>query len=73
MGAFMIKHELRFVAEILLIYFRRSRLAMFQRNLKHYGFIKIMSGPDRGAYFHPLFLKDRPDLAASIPNIVLQK
>jgi len=71
--AFIIQHELRFVAQLLPIYFRQSRLAMFQRNLELYGFMKIISGPDKGAYFHPLFLKDRPDLAASIPKRVMKK
>jgi hypothetical protein len=44
-------------------FFKQSKLASFQRQLNLWGFQKVVNGPDRGGYYHELFLRGRPDLA----------
>ena len=36
---------------------RGFRLSSCSRNLGLYGFLRVASGPDKGAYYHPLFLR----------------
>ena len=48
---------------------RLDRFSSFQRQLSLYGFLRLtQKGPDRGAYYSELFLRDRPDLVALIPR-----
>ena len=37
-----------------------------RQQLNLYGFTRITRGPQKGCYFHELFQKDRPELAARI-------
>lgn len=39
-------------------------MTSFQRQLNLYGFKRVTSGPDKGSFFHELFLKERPDLCS---------
>lgn len=41
-------------------------MTSYQRQLSLYGFVRITSGKDRGAYYHELFLRGRPDLLVCI-------
>jgi HSF-type DNA-binding len=43
-----------------------TNYASFQRQLNLYGFKSMSQGPDKGGYYHELFLRGRPDLAARI-------
>jgi hypothetical protein len=65
--AFLIKDPKRFVLEVLPLYFKHSKLSSFQRQLSLYGFKRLTSdGLDRGAYYHPCFLRGRPYLTSKI-------
>jgi hypothetical protein len=64
--AFAIHKPRRFVAEVMLRYFRQTRLTSFQRQLNLYGFRRISQGPDNGGYYHELFLKGRPGLCVNM-------
>jgi HSF-type DNA-binding len=44
-------------------HFNQSKLTSFQRQCNLYGFQRQSTGRDRGAYYHELFLRGRPDLA----------
>jgi HSF-type DNA-binding len=67
--AFAVHNPARFVTEILPHYFSQSRLSSFQRQLNLYGFVRITSGPDKGGYYHELFLKGRPLLCRHMRRV----
>jgi hypothetical protein len=60
--AFVVLDEEKFVKEVLPKYFKQSKWLSFTRQLNLYGFLRMASGPDVGAYYHELFLKSRPSL-----------
>jgi hypothetical protein len=43
-------------------FFRHSQLSSFRRQLNIYGFKRLTRGPDRGGYYHEMFLRGRPRL-----------
>ncbi|KAL3928554.1 MAG: hypothetical protein SGBAC_012601 [Bacillariaceae sp.] len=55
-----------FVEDIVPIYFKQSKYKSFQRQLNFYGFTRVTSGPNTGAYYHPKFLKGQKTLCLSI-------
>lgn len=58
-------HE--FLKRIMPHHFKQTKLTSFQRQLNLYGFNRITSpGPDRGGYYHELFLRGKSSLAASM-------
>jgi len=64
--AFKIHNTSLFTEQIMPKYFYQSKLTSFQRQLKIYGFYKLQSNLDKGAYCHELFLRGRPGLCAGI-------
>ena len=64
---FLVHDKEQFEANVLPFYFRQSKFSSFQRQLNLYGYKRMSAvGPDKGAYYHPLFLRSKPDLAARI-------
>jgi hypothetical protein len=60
---FRVGDKHRFAQEVLPKYFLgQTKWASFSRQLNLYGFLRITSGPDYGAYYHELFLRSRSDL-----------
>ena len=55
-----------FEHEIMKRFFKQSQIASFQRQLNLYGFIRLSSGSDKGAYYHESFLRGRPLLSLGI-------
>lgn len=47
-------------------YFRHNKFSSFRRQLNLYGYRKVIKGPDAGAYMHPSFQRDRPDLLGEV-------
>lgn len=64
--AFRVHEKTEFVRDIMPNLFRHSRWASFQRQLNLYGFTRILAGNDKGAYYHPLFLRGKPSLCDHI-------
>lgn len=56
--AFKIYDQDVFVDTIMKTYFNQSKIKSFTRQLYIYGFLKIPSGPNEGAFYHPEFLRD---------------
>uniref|UniRef100_A0A7R9Z7U9 HSF-type DNA-binding domain-containing protein n=1 Tax=Pseudictyota dubia TaxID=2749911 RepID=A0A7R9Z7U9_9STRA len=61
-----------FVKKVLPKYFRQTKLTSFQRQLNVYGFTRLIHGPDRGAYYHPRFLRGRRSLCYSIARVSIK-
>jgi hypothetical protein len=56
---FVIHKPREFVAEVMPFYFRQTKITSFQRQLNLYGFNRITKGPDRGGYYHELFMRHK--------------
>ncbi|CAB9496764.1 shock factor protein [Seminavis robusta] len=63
---FVVHNQKAFVDQILGCWFRQSKIASFQRQLNIYGFQRLTTGPDKGGYYHELFLRSKPGLASRI-------
>jgi hypothetical protein len=61
--SFVIHQPREFVKHAMRKYFRMSRFSSFQRQLNLYDFQRVTEGPDKGAYYHELFVQGRPILA----------
>ncbi|CAB9505502.1 stress transcription factor B [Seminavis robusta] len=70
--AFAIHKPNQFFKEIVPLYFRQSRLSSFKRQLNLYGFELISNGPSRGAYFHELFQRDKPNLCRRMRRVAVK-
>lgn len=66
-GRCFLVHDTReFEDQVLSKFFRQNKYASFQRQLNLYGFNRITKGPDRGAYYHELFLRGKKFLSEGI-------
>eukprot|EP00339_Tiarina_fusa_P014260 CAMPEP_0117047090 /NCGR_PEP_ID=MMETSP0472-20121206/32559_1 /TAXON_ID=693140 ORGANISM="Tiarina fusus, Strain LIS" /NCGR_SAMPLE_ID=MMETSP0472 /ASSEMBLY_ACC=CAM_ASM_000603 /LENGTH=406 /DNA_ID=CAMNT_0004759689 /DNA_START=100 /DNA_END=1320 /DNA_ORIENTATION=- len=59
---FTVHKPKEFVEEIMPRHFKQTKLTSFQRQLNLYGFSRLTAGPDRGGYYHELFIRGRMDL-----------
>ena len=64
--AFKVHNSHAFEEHIISRYFRQTRYKSFQRQLNLYGFHRIQSGEDTGAYFHSLFIRNNFNLLCFI-------
>mmetsp|Transcript_11729 Transcript_11729/g.17205 ORF Transcript_11729/g.17205 Transcript_11729/m.17205 type:complete len:185 (+) Transcript_11729:79-633(+) len=60
--AFMVHHPQKFVEQVMPIWFSQTKFASFQRQLNLYGFRRLTTGRDKGAYFNPRFLRGERQL-----------
>lgn len=67
--AFGIHKPERFAKEVMPLYFNMGKVNSFQRQLNLYGFVRVSTGPDNGAYYHELLLKGRPALSMNIVRV----
>ena len=65
-NAFKVHKVPDFVSKILPMYFKQTKYKSFQRQLNLWGFERLTSGPDKGAYYHDQFLRDDPDLCSKL-------
>lgn len=65
--SFLVRKPTEFVKNVMPKYFKQSKLASFQRQLNLYGFTRLSaSGPDKGGYFHELFLRGKEHMCSRI-------
>jgi hypothetical protein len=64
--AFQILKPLEFMQDVAPRYFRQKHYSSFTRQLNCYGFYKVSHGPDKGAFCHPKFQRNKPELCKSI-------
>ena len=60
--AFKVYNVPAFVSDVLPLFFKQTKFKSFQRQLNLWGFLRIQDGPEKGAYYHKDFLRDKPDL-----------
>jgi hypothetical protein len=66
---FVVHKPKEFAAEVMPLFFRQSKITSFQRQLNLYGFIRITQGPDRGGYYHELFLRHKAFLCGMMVRV----
>ncbi len=59
---FLLRKPHEFLTKVMTKYFKQTKLTSFQRQLNLYAFRRISSGPDKGAYYHELFLRGKDKL-----------
>mmetsp|Transcript_16924 Transcript_16924/g.21415 ORF Transcript_16924/g.21415 Transcript_16924/m.21415 type:complete len:345 (-) Transcript_16924:343-1377(-) len=59
---FILRKPHEFLIKVMTKYFKQTKLTSFQRQLNLYAFKRISSGPDKGAYYHELFLRGKVKL-----------
>ena len=60
--SFKVHNVSAFVSTVLPLFFKQTKFKSFQRQLNLWGFLRIQWGPEKGAYYHPQFLRDQPKL-----------
>ena len=63
---FCVHKPKEFVNHVMPHYFKQTKMASFQRQLNLYGFSRLTGGPDKGGYYHELFLRGKVSLAYEI-------
>ena len=60
--AFKVHSVKQFVESIMPHFFNQTKYTSFQRQLNLYGFIRITVGRDKGAVYHPCFVRNQPQM-----------
>lgn len=63
---FILRNPKEFLAEVMPKYFKQTKLTSFQRQLNLYGFNRLTSGPDKGGYYHELFLRTKEEICTTM-------
>lgn len=62
--SFILRDPQAFLAKVMNKYFKQTKLTSFQRQLNLYAFKRISTGPDKGSYYHELFLRGKVSLCS---------
>lgn len=69
---FLVHKPKEFADSVLPRFFQQKKYASFQRQLNLYGFNRITKGPDRGSYYHELFLRSKKFLCRGIQRMKIK-
>ena len=64
--AFLLHSPDEFQKVIMPKHFKQTKIPSFTRQLNLYGFNRLTSGPDKGAYYHDLFMRGRAELCTQM-------
>ena len=70
--AFKVHNRNLFIEEYMKKLFNQTKFKSFQRQLNLWGFERVQNGPDKGSYFHPLFVKGRRDCCQRLTRVKLK-
>mmetsp|Transcript_26415 Transcript_26415/g.61878 ORF Transcript_26415/g.61878 Transcript_26415/m.61878 type:complete len:355 (-) Transcript_26415:87-1151(-) len=70
--AFKVHHRELFIEEYMKKMFNQTKFKSFQRQLNLWGFERIQNGPDKGSYFHPLFVKGKRECCQRLSRVRLK-
>ena len=70
--AFKVHDRSLFIEEYMKKMFNQTKFKSFQRQLNLWGFERVQSGPDKGSYFHPLFIKGRRECCQQLSRVRLK-
>jgi len=69
---FVVHDHKEFTEKVMPAYFKQSKFASFQRQLNLYGFNRLTKGPDKGGYYHELFLRGKKSLTLKIHRMKIK-
>jgi hypothetical protein len=71
--AFRVHQPEVFARSVMSRYFeRQTKYKSFQRQLHLYGFRRISKGIDRGAYFHPMFIRNQKSMSLRMSYVKIK-
>ena len=70
--AFKVHNRSLFIEEYMKKMFNQTKFKSFQRQLNLWGFERVQDGPDKGSYFHLLFVKGRRDCCQRLTRVRLK-
>jgi len=64
--SFIVKDKKKFISIVSPCYFQETKFESFLRKLNRWGFVRISTGDEKGAFYQKLFLRDDPLLSFEI-------
>lgn len=71
--SFLVHKPDAFLKTVMPFHFDQTKLTSFRRQLNLYGFKRVLSGSDKGAYYHSLFLRGKPELCSQMLRTAIKK
>lgn len=71
--AFAVLDKAAFTDQIMPRYFKASKFAYFSDAIRQWGFRRFRCGPDKGAFYHKLFLRGQPELTRHLTRIQMNE
>ena len=71
--AFVVLDKVAFTDHIMPRYFKASKFAYFSDAIRQWGFRRFRFGPDKGAFYHKLFLRGQPELTRHLTRIQMNE
>ena len=68
---YQVVDQKKFMEEVAPTYFAFSKWASFTRQITGWNFVRNPGGPDRGSYYHELFMRGRPHLVKFMKREVI--
>jgi hypothetical protein len=70
--AFKVHNRDLFIEQYMKRMFNQTKFKSFQRQLNLWGFERVQNGPDKGSYFHPLFVRGRRECCQRLTRVRLK-